>query len=160
MNLKKQNPALVLVDVQKGFLDEDYWGGNRNNKDAEVICGTILRKWRKLNLPVFHIRHSSTNPNSKLHEQNLGFDFNENVSPKEKEPIITKNVNSAFIGTNLKEQLDRQGISTLVIVGLTTNHCVSTKQASLLILCILQEHRGLENNVLEFFQQWLEQMNY
>ena len=126
MNLRKQNPALVLVDVQKGFLDEDYWGGNRNNKDAEVICGTILRKWRKLNLPVFHIRHSSTNPTSKLHEQNLGFDFNENVSPKEKEPIITKNVNSAFIGTNLKEQLDRQGISTLVIVGLTTNHCVST----------------------------------
>lgn len=126
MKLRKHNPALILVDIQKGFEDENYWGGNRNNKDAEVICGRILRKWRELNLPIFHIRHSSTNPNSKLHKQNAGFDFNENVLPKENEPIITKSVNSAFIGTNLKEQLDGLGITTLVIVGLTSNHCVST----------------------------------
>lgn len=126
MKLRKHNPALILVDIQKGFEDENYWGGNRNNKDAEVICGRILRKWRELNLPIFHIRHSSTNPNSKLHKQNAGFDFNENVLPQENEPIITKSVNSAFIGTNLKEQLDGLGITTLVIVGLTSNHCVST----------------------------------
>ena len=37
-----------------------------------------------------------------------------------------KDVNSAFIGTDLKEQLDAMAINTLVIVGLTTNHCVST----------------------------------
>src|SRR6185436_14024887 len=42
------------------------------------------------------------------------------------ETIIKKNVNSAFIGTNLKEQLDNASISKLVIVGLTTDHCVST----------------------------------
>nr|ELA7361847.1 isochorismatase family protein [Elizabethkingia anophelis] len=42
------------------------------------------------------------------------------------EPIITKNVNSAFIGTDLKERLDREGINILVITGITTNHCVST----------------------------------
>lgn len=33
---------------------------------------------------------------------------------------------SAFIGTDLKERLDKQGINSLVIIGLTTNHCVST----------------------------------
>jgi len=126
MKLREQNPALILVDIQKGFLDEDYWGGDRNNKNAEIICGTILRKWRELKLPIIHVRHSSTNPNSKLHEQNAGFDFNENVLPEENEPIITKNVNSAFIGTDLKEKLDRLGITTLIIIGLTTNHCVST----------------------------------
>lgn len=126
MKLRQQNPALILVDIQKGFLDEDYWGGNRNNKNAEIICGTILRKWRELKLPIIHVRHSSTNPNSKLHKKNAGFDFNENVLPEENEPIITKNVNSAFIGTDLKEQLDGLGITTLIIIGLTTNHCVST----------------------------------
>jgi nicotinamidase-related amidase len=126
MKLREKKPALILVDVQKAFLDDEYWGGNRNNKDAELICGKILNKWRELNLPVFHIRHSSTNINSKLNKSNKGFEFNENVIPSEKEPVITKNVNSAFIGTNLKEQLDRSGIHTLVIVGITTNHCVST----------------------------------
>lgn len=126
MKLREKKPALILIDVQKAFLEEDHWGGNRNNKNAEVICGKILNRWRALNLPIFHIRHSSTNPNSKLHPTNKGFEFNENVIPKGKEPVITKNVNSAFIGTALKEQIDSLNIKTLVIVGITTNHCVST----------------------------------
>lgn len=126
MGLKEKNPALLLIDVQKAFLEEDYWGGNRNNKNAEIICRKILNKWRELNLPIFHIRHSSTNPKSKLHKSNGGFEFNENVVPIENEQVITKNVNSAFIGTDLKERLEKLNINTLVIVGITTNHCVST----------------------------------
>lgn len=126
MKLREKNPALILVDIQKAFLNEEYWGGNRNNKDAEIICGKILNKWRELSLPIFHIRHSSTNPNSKLNKQDDGFNFNKNVIPLENESIITKEVNSAFIGTDLKEQLDQQSITTIVIVGITTNHCVST----------------------------------
>lgn len=126
MKLRDKKPALMLIDIQKAFLEETYWGGNRNNKNAEIICGKILKTWRELGLPLFHIRHSSTNLKSKLHVSNKGFEFNENVSPIENEPIITKNVNSAFIGTDLKEQLDALHIDTLVIIGLTTNHCVST----------------------------------
>jgi len=126
MKLRKKKPALILIDIQKAFLDEEYWGGNRNNKNAEIICGKILNKWRELNLPLFHIRHSSTSLKSKLHQSNKGFEFNENVMPIENEPIITKDVNSAFIGTDLKEQLDKSNINTLVIIGITTNHCVST----------------------------------
>ena len=126
MKLRDKNPALILIDVQKAFLNEYYWGGNRNNRDTEIICGMILTSWRKYRLPIFHIRHSSKNPNSLLHESNSGFDFNENVMPLKNEPIITKNVNSAFIGTDLKECLEKLNINTLVIVGLTTDHCVST----------------------------------
>lgn len=126
MKLRDKNPALLLIDIQKGFLDENYWGGNRNNKDAEVISGKILERWRELDLPIFHIRHSSVQPTSKLYESNPGFEFNENVLPENDECIITKKVNSAFIGTDLKEQLDLQKINTVVILGITTNHCVST----------------------------------
>ncbi|MGU3374120.1 cysteine hydrolase family protein [Chryseobacterium sp. M5A1_1a] len=126
MKLRNKRPALLLIDIQKGFLDEQYWGGNRNNKSAEQISGKLLEKWRELNLPIFHIRHSSLNPDSKLHETHIGFEFNDYVIPKNNEPVITKNVNSAFIGTNLKKQLDHQNITTLVIIGITTNHCVST----------------------------------
>jgi nicotinamidase-related amidase len=35
-------------------------------------------------------------------------------------------VNSAFIGTGLEEQLREDGIDTLLMVGLTTDHCIST----------------------------------
>ncbi|MEH6705407.1 MAG: cysteine hydrolase family protein [Galbibacter orientalis] len=126
MKLRDKKPALILIDVQNAFLDDEYWGGNRNNKDAELICGKILSKWRELELPIFHIRHSSTNPESKLNVNNEGFQFNKNVTPLTGEPVITKNVNSAFIGTNLKKELEVLSVNTLVIVGITTNHCVST----------------------------------
>jgi len=126
MKLREKNPALILIDVQKAFLEEDYWGGNRNNKNAEIICGSMLNRWRELGLPVFHVRHSSTNPKSQLNDSNKGFEFNEHVIPLCNEPVITKKVNSAFIGTDLKARLDRSAINTLVIVGITTNHCVST----------------------------------
>lgn len=48
------------------------------------------------------------------------------MKPIDGEIIIKKNVNSAFIGTDLKERLDNEKITKLVIVGLTTDHCVST----------------------------------
>jgi nicotinamidase-related amidase len=48
------------------------------------------------------------------------------VKPVGRELIIKKNVNSAFIGTDLKEQLENQKITKLVIVGLTTDHYIST----------------------------------
>jgi len=126
MKLRENKTALLLIDIQKGFDDEDYWGGNRNNKDAEEKSAQILNKWRALNLPIFHIIHSSQNPKSRLHKSNPGFEINDIVKPKDGEPIITKEVNSAFIGTDLKERLDGLSISKLVIVGLTTNHCIST----------------------------------
>jgi len=126
MKLRDKNAALLLVDIQKGFDDEDYWGGNRNNKNAEEIAAQILEQWRTYNLPVFHIRHSSQDPNSRLHSTHEGFDFHELVRPNAGEVSMTKDVNSAFIGTDLRRLLDDQKITTVVIVGLTTNHCIST----------------------------------
>ena len=122
----KKNPALLLVDIQKAFLEKDYPGLIRNNEHAEFICGKILKKWRTLDLPIIHVRHSSTNPESKLHKSRPGFEFNDYVTPLENEMVLTKEVNSAFIGTNLENILIKSHIDTLVIVGMTTNHCIST----------------------------------
>lgn len=126
MTMKVQNPALLLIDIQYGLDDWGFYGGNRNNLEAEKNAAKLLHKWRALKLPVYHIRHSSQNPESPLHASKPGFTIKKEVFPIQGEPIISKNVNSAFIGTNLEEQLKEAGISTLVIVGLTTNHCIST----------------------------------
>lgn len=124
--LLNKNSALLLVDIQKAFLEKDYPGIIRNNEDAEFICGKILKKWRTLDLPVIHVRHSSTNPESKLHKSKPGFEFNDYVIPLKTEMVLTKKVNSAFIGTDLEDILFKRNINTLVIVGMTTNHCIST----------------------------------
>ena len=119
-------PALLLVDIQKGFDNIAYWGGQRNNPNAELRAGELLKIWRAQKLPVFHIQHCSTNPVSPLHETNAGNAFSDFVMPIAGEPIIKKQVNSAFIGTSLQARLDDAKITTLVIVGLTTDHCIST----------------------------------
>jgi len=127
MSISKQDkPALILVDIQKGFEDIEYWGGQRNNPDAELRASELLATWRENNLPVFHVIHCSTEPVSPLREDQPGNAFNDLVTPHEGEQVIKKNVNSAFIGTNLQAQLNNANITTLIIVGLTTDHCIST----------------------------------
>jgi nicotinamidase-related amidase len=122
----KEQPALLLVDIQKGLDDIEYYGGHRNNMEAESNARRVLDFWRANDLPIFHIKHNSTNPNSRLVKGKPGNDIKDIVQPMENEPVIEKNVNSAFIGTDLQERLDQQGITKLVIVGLTTDHCIST----------------------------------
>jgi nicotinamidase-related amidase len=119
-------PALLLIDIQQGFDNIIYWGDHRNNPDAESNCKRLLDHWRIQKWPVFHVQHCSTNPASPLLEGQPGNSIKELVSPLPGEPVIRKQVNSAFIGTDLKQQLDVTGTKALVIAGLTTDHCVST----------------------------------
>jgi hypothetical protein len=39
---KSDRPALIFIDIQKGFDNLEYWGGQRNNPDAENIAGALL----------------------------------------------------------------------------------------------------------------------
>lgn len=118
--------ALLLIDLQQGFDEQSHWGGNRNNPNAEQVCFQILQRWRQLNYPIFHIQHASTEVDSPLNPVHQGFAFKQLTAPLAHENVVRKQVNSAFIGTTLHEQLQQQGIEKLVIVGLTTHHCIST----------------------------------
>ncbi len=117
-------PALLLIDVQKAF-DDPYWGP-RNNPQAESNIARLLATWRALKLPVIHVRHCSIEPNSTLREGSPGNAFKPEASPIEGEIEFRKSVNSAFIGTGLHEYLQQQAYKELVIVGISTDHCVST----------------------------------
>ncbi|MFL0507182.1 isochorismatase family protein [Ureibacillus sp. 179-F W5.1 NHS] len=107
------------------MLEDKKWG-ERNNLDAEENMSKILQLYREKRWLVIHIQHTSDNPNSVFHPLNEGFAIKEIVQPIDGEVIIRKKVNSSFIGTNLEEYLKENEISTVVITGLTTPHCVST----------------------------------
>lgn len=124
--MKSSATALLLIDVQQGFYNEQYWGGNRNNSQAEANIEKLLNHWRAQGLPVLHVKHDSVNPASPLHPQNVGNAIQDFALPKTGEPLFAKQVNSGFIGTRLQEHLAEQQISSLLIVGFITNHCVST----------------------------------
>ena len=118
------NTALLIVDVQQGF-DEPCWG-SRNNPSAEQNIANLLKTWRRTKRPVIHVQHMSVMPNSPLRPNQPGNAFKPEASPHPGEHIFQKNVKSAFIGTNLEAYLRKNDITDLIIVGITTDHCVST----------------------------------
>ncbi len=116
--------TLIVIDVQEGWDDPKH--PPRNNLDAEQNIRRLLNYWRALDRPVIHTQHCSTEPDSPLRPERPGWKIKEIALPTGDEPVLRKTVNSAFIGTNLEERLRIAGSDTVVVTGLTTDHCVST----------------------------------
>lgn len=117
--------VLVLIDVQKGSSDP-IWG-KRNNPDADKTMKEVLEKFRKNGLTVIHVRQEDYNETPSLFRAGEPtFEFEEEVTPKEGETIITKHKSNAFIGTNLEIVLKQLVEPEIYYAGLLTDQCVSS----------------------------------
>ncbi len=116
--------ALLLIDIQRG-LDDPCWG-KRNNPGAEHNIALLLSSWRQTGRPVIHVQHMSQRLDSPLRAGLPGNAIKPEAAPLPDEPLFQKTVNSAFIGTTLESHLRSRAIDTLVVAGLTTDHCVSS----------------------------------
>lgn len=123
MNLPR-HAVLLIVDVQSGFDDHAHWGP-RNNPGAEQNIAKMLEGFRAAGRPVIFIQHMSQEPKSPLRASEPGNVIKPEVAPKG-ERVFQKTVHSAFINTPLERTLRGAAQDTLVICGLTTDHCVST----------------------------------
>jgi nicotinamidase-related amidase len=116
--------ALIVIDVQRGF-DDPVWGA-RDNPDCERNIAALLAHWRQAGEPVVFVRHDSTEPGSPLQVGQPGNAFKD-VVDGEPDLLVTKSVNSAFIGTpDLAAWLRDRDIGDIVVCGITTNHCCET----------------------------------
>ena len=116
-------PTLLVIDVQRAMDDPSR--GRRNNPDFERRLAAALEGWRERGAPVIHVRHVSTDGGQFI-PGTAAFEYKPEAMPLDGEAEITKNVNSAFIGTDLEERLRREGVEAVAVAGLTTNHCCST----------------------------------
>ncbi len=113
-------PTLLVIDVQRAFESPDW--GPRNNPEAEARIAELLAAWRARGAPVVHVRHESEG----FRRGTPAFEFKAEAVPLPGEPVLEKTVNSAFIGTDLEQRLRDAGADTVVVAGLTTDHCCST----------------------------------
>lgn len=116
--------ALLVIDVQRGLDHPKY--GRRSTPEAETHIARLLAAWRAAAWPVVHVRHLSTSPDSPLRPDAPGAAIKPEAAPLDGEPLFEKTVNNAFLGTGLDAFLHEREITSLVVVGLTTDHCVST----------------------------------
>lgn len=121
--------ALLIVDAQRGVDVLEYWGGStgrRNNPEAEERMASLLATWRGHGLPPLFSLHDSREAGSPLKLDLPTGASKPGLEPAPGEGVVTKDVNSAFIGTDLEIQLRRAGVRRLVIAGFFTNMCVET----------------------------------
>ena len=118
--------ALIVIDVQRAFDEWEAEGLRRNNPQALDRIADLLGCFREMGAPIFHIRHAGETTASRFHPDLPGHQAKDEARALPGEPVLVKRVNSGFIGTDLEARLRAQGIRSLVIVGVTTNHCVET----------------------------------
>lgn len=117
-----RNTALLLIDLQKA-IDDPSWG-SRNNPGAELNVGRLLDRWRRVGMPIVHVRHVSRDPASTYRDGQPGVEFKTAAQPQQGEVVVTKHVCTAFIGTDLEARLRSFGAEDVVIAGVITNNSI------------------------------------
>ena len=109
-----QNAVLIPIDMQRAF-DAAPWPPRWNDRlDANGLA--LLSAWRAAGRPVIHMRHDSIVPGSTLRQGTAGNAHRPGFEPQAGEPLVTKSVNAAFIGTDLELRLRRLGADTIVYI--------------------------------------------
>jgi nicotinamidase-related amidase len=123
-DLDLDRAVLLPIDMQQAF-DRPPWP-RRWNSDVDANGLALLAAWRAAKRPIIHVRHDSVQPGSTLALGQPGNDFRPGFGPANGEALITKSVNSAFIGTDLDARLKKLGAKHVVVFGISTDMCVST----------------------------------
>jgi len=179
--------ALLIIDMQRDFLEPGGFGDALGNDVSrlQAIVPTVkqlLEAFRDRKLPIFqtveaHQPDLSDCPPSKLHRGKgklkigdvgpmgrilvLGEPGNgiiPELEPLPGEVVIPKPGKGAFFNTNLDALLKEQGITHLIITGVTTEVCVQTTMREANdrgYECLVVED-GTESYFPEFKQSTLE----
>lgn len=132
--------ALVMIDMQNGFIDEDSPLCIAGAAATVPVCERALAAAREMGMHVFHVqrRYSSDGSDVEPCRFQAWLDGGRPVSsawPESLEPpealkpqpgdhIVTKPRFSAFFDTGLDELLRALGVETVVLAGTTTPNCV------------------------------------
>ena len=147
--------ALVIIDMQRDFIEPGGFGDSLGNDVSllEAAVGptlALLQAWRTRGWPVVHTRESHApdlsdcppakrdrgNPSLRIGDPGPmgrllvrgepGNQIIEALAPVAGELVIDKPGKGAFYATPLQAELQRLGVTQLVVAGVTTEVCVQT----------------------------------
>jgi nicotinamidase-related amidase len=141
--------ALLIIDVQQALCHGEYaaW-------DIGRILGNInavSTKARAAGAPVFLIQHDE--PGGPLAADSEGWQLAQGLATAPGDIRMRKQASDSFHNTDLQAQLQRRGITQLVICGLQSDFCVDTTTRRAMALgypvqLVADGHSTLDNGVL------------
>lgn len=131
-----RHPALLIIDMTKGFTDPASPLGNDVTDQIEAIQ-VLLKRFREARLPIFYTTniYDPEDPGGRLFAAKVpaievlapdseAVEVDERIRPLPGEQVLEKKVPSAFLGTGLEAALESLGVDTLLLTGVSTSACV------------------------------------
>jgi nicotinamidase-related amidase len=182
-----KHTALVIIDMQRDFIEPGGFGETLGNNVALLAAivptvKSVLDAWRRAGGMVVHTRESHApdlsdcppakrlrgDPKLRIGDQGAmgrilvqgepGNQIIDALAPVDGEIVIDKPGKGAFYATPLQSMLSANGITHLVVMGVTTEVCVQTTMREANDRgydCLLVED-GTESYFPEFKQAALE----
>lgn len=130
-----KHPAIVVVDLIKGFTDPQCPLGANNDKLFEYLI-PLLDTARENDTPIFFTTVIYETPDEggyfvkkvpalqtlTLHSEWVELDHR--LKRKDTEPVVVKKYASAFFGTPLASYLTSKSVDTVIVTGVTTSGCI------------------------------------
>jgi nicotinamidase-related amidase len=129
--------ALVVIDLQNGVV-----GLNTIHPTADIVArsATLAEAFREQGLPVVLVNVNGrppgrTDQNAGATALGSGFpdgwaDLVPELAPQHDDLLITKQTGSAFPNTGLHEALNAQGVTQVVLTGISTSNGVESTAKS------------------------------
>jgi nicotinamidase-related amidase len=116
--------ALLVIDLQNEYLSTGKLP-LVNIEQASANAVQVIARARENGTQVIHVQHIFANGELPVFEPNSnGIEFQKAVEPQTNEIIIVKNNVNSFLNTNLKQVLDTNDVTELVVIGAMSHMCV------------------------------------
>jgi maleamate amidohydrolase len=130
-----EKPALLLVDFQQAFTNEEYpTGKNPFIKQAASETAELLALAREKDIPVIYtvVGYRDDKWDTGNWKTDIGWitigshamEVSAEVEPIAGEPVVLKKYPSAFFGTEVLSLLTTKQVDTVIVTGCTTSGCV------------------------------------
>lgn len=130
-------PALVIIDMQKGFTNSNEPLGSNLDGQIEATI-PLIEVAHERGIPIFFTACVYSDPDVKdagiwinkiaglasLRAGTPNTEIDDRLDMREGDTFLQKKYASCFFGTDLVSRLTSQGVDTLIITGCTTSGCV------------------------------------
>jgi len=116
--------ALIVIDIQNDYFNGGDWP-LVGVEEAAANAARLLQSARSADDVVVHIRHEFESADSPFFRPgSTGAAIHGSVLPTGDEHVVLKHKINSFLGTDLKQHLDANDVTEVVICGNMSHMCV------------------------------------